>query len=235
MYPRIIIPPKDKSFFLFGPRGTGKTNWVKTAFPQGLFIDLLEAASFSQGSVLNMSSIARDCAIDRKVVENYFSILEDLMIGYRLPVFTKKAKRRMITHQKFYFFDVGVYRTIRPAGSLDNPFEIEGIAFETLIFQELRSVNDALKLGYDLYYWRTANHAEVDFVLYGEKTIKAIEVKRTERFTSEMLGGLKSILRDYPSAKGFLIYGGSRRIYEDGIIILPISEALRSMPEILQS
>lgn len=30
------------SFFLFGPRGTGKTTWLRQAFPQGLVLDLLE-------------------------------------------------------------------------------------------------------------------------------------------------------------------------------------------------
>src|SRR3989338_8951183 len=47
MYYRIITPPKDKSFFLFGPRGTGKTTWVKTAFPKAIFIDLLESEVYN--------------------------------------------------------------------------------------------------------------------------------------------------------------------------------------------
>ena len=47
MYSRIIIPPKAKSFFLFGPRGTGKTTWVKSALPKAAYIDLLEAELFN--------------------------------------------------------------------------------------------------------------------------------------------------------------------------------------------
>ena len=43
MYSRIINKPLDKSFFLFGPRGTGKTTWVHATFPQGLMIDLLDS------------------------------------------------------------------------------------------------------------------------------------------------------------------------------------------------
>ena len=43
MYARIIKHPLNKSFFLFGPRGTGKTTWVKTTFPDAVFIDLLES------------------------------------------------------------------------------------------------------------------------------------------------------------------------------------------------
>ena len=47
MYSRIIKPPKAKSFFLFGPRGTGKTTWVKRTFPKALYLDLLEAELFN--------------------------------------------------------------------------------------------------------------------------------------------------------------------------------------------
>jgi predicted AAA+ superfamily ATPase len=47
MYSRLIKPPAKKSFFLFGPRGTGKTTWVKTTFPGSIYIDLLEARLFN--------------------------------------------------------------------------------------------------------------------------------------------------------------------------------------------
>lgn len=45
------------------------------------FARFMEAASFSQGAVLNISEVARECSVDRKVVEGYFSILEDLLIA----------------------------------------------------------------------------------------------------------------------------------------------------------
>ena len=64
----------------------------------------MESASFSQGAVLNISEVARECSVERKVVEGYFAILEDLLIAYRIPVFTKKAKRKMVAHPKFFFF-----------------------------------------------------------------------------------------------------------------------------------
>ncbi len=68
----------------------------------GAFTRFLEAASFSQAGVLNISAVARDCAVERKVVENYFHILEDLLIAYMVPVFTKRAKRRLVRHSKFF-------------------------------------------------------------------------------------------------------------------------------------
>ena len=377
MYSRLLKPPKDKSFFLFGPRGTGKSSWVKATFPGAVYVDLLEArlytelladpqrvgrlipaaydgwvildevqrvpallnevhrliedrklkfvltgssarslrrkginllagraltctmhpltalelekdfnldhslrfgqmpcaytepypkrylasyvetclreevqqegltrnlaafsrfleaASFSQGGILNITEVARECAIERKVVENYFSILEDLLIGYRLPIFTKKAKRRLVSHPKFYFFDVGVFRVLRPMGPYDRPEEAEGAAFETLFLQELYAINSYLDLGYKISYWRTSNNMEVDFVLYGNKGLKAFEIKRTNKVNSTMLRGLKAFLKDYPKAQPYFIYGGSRYFSEGNIEIIPIADALKKLPTLL--
>ena len=47
MYRRIINPPENKSFFLFGPRGTGKSSWVQKIFPNALYLDLLESELFN--------------------------------------------------------------------------------------------------------------------------------------------------------------------------------------------
>ena len=199
----------------------------------GAFARFLEIASFSQGGVLNVSAISREAAVERKVAENYFSILEDLLIGYRLPVFSKKAKRRLITHEKFYFFDAGVYRTLRPAGPLDLPEMIDGAALETLFFQELLAINDYLNLGYKLFYYRTASGAEVDFVLYGPKGIKAFEVKRTARPTPAMFRGLKAFSQEYPEVKTYLIYQGKREMREGEIQILPAEVVLKNLGEIL--
>lgn len=200
----------------------------------GGFSRFLEIASFSQGGVLNYTEIAREASIDRMVVMNYFDILEDLLVGVRLPVFTKKAKRRLVSHNKFYYFDVGVYRAVRPIGPLDTMESIPGAALETLILQELRAVNDALDLGYEIFYWRTANEAEVDFVLYGERGLIAIEVKCAMRVNSDMFRGLKPFKKDYPVAKCYLVYGGDRREYRGDMEVIGAVEFLKNLPQILE-
>ena len=40
----LLIPPGDKSFFLFGPRGTGKSTWVRERFPGAVYLDLLDSS-----------------------------------------------------------------------------------------------------------------------------------------------------------------------------------------------
>jgi len=190
-----------------------------------VFGRFLEIASFSQGSLINMSEIARECQTSRKIVENYFSILEDLLIAYFIPVFTKRAKRKIVKHDKFYYFDAGIYNTIRPRGPLDIQSEIGGIAFETLVLQELIAINEYDNLGYKIHFWRTKNGVEVDFILYGENGLVAIEVKSKDSFTNKDLKGLKVFKKDYPEATLLLIYGGrgSETFYKDGITILPIN------------
>jgi hypothetical protein len=37
---QIYQPAQSQSFVLFGPRGTGKTTWVRSAFPKAIYTDL---------------------------------------------------------------------------------------------------------------------------------------------------------------------------------------------------
>jgi predicted AAA+ superfamily ATPase len=192
-----------------------------------LFSRFLEAASFSQASVLSVARVAKDCGVDRKTAENYFQLLEDLMIAVRLPVFRRRAKRKLVTHPKFYFFDAGVFHALRPRGPLDPPDEIQGAAIETLVLEELRATIANHDLGFQLSYWRSQKQDEVDFVLYGPKGLIAIEVKRAGRFREQDLAGLRQFHADYPVAKAYLLYGGSQRLKFGPIEVLPLEEAMK--------
>ena len=144
----------------------------------------------------------------------------------RVPVFTRRAKRRVVAHPKFYFFDAGVFGAIRPRGPLDAPEEIQGAALETLVLHHLRAVNDYSALGYGIHYWRTAKGDEVDFVLYGERGLVAIEVKRSARVREDDLRALRRFLADYPKAKAILTYPGTRGGHERGVDVVPLSQLL---------
>jgi predicted AAA+ superfamily ATPase len=198
------------------------------------FARFLETSSFSQGSVLNIAEVGREAFVERKVVEDYFCALEDLLIGVRLPVFSKKAKRRLVKHNKFYLFDVGVYQAVRPVAPLDQPEAIGGAALESMFFQNLRAINDYLGLGYTLYYYRTSSGVEVDFIAYGERGLRALEIKSKNSVSSADLYGLRSFMSDYPMTKGYLLYGGSRKMYFDKIEAWPVVDALKNLPKILK-
>lgn len=198
------------------------------------FSRFLEVASFSQGQSINYSEIAREAAIERRVVSHYFDITKDLLLGSLLPVFTKRAKRRLVAQPKFYFFDVGVYRSLRPKGPLDITEEIDGAALETLFFQHLTAFNDYARLGYQFYYWRTSNQVEVDFIAYGERGLFAFEIKRKRSISAQDLTGLKAFGGDYPMAKLYLVYGGDREQYHGAITVIPFEKMLFQLRELLE-
>lgn len=195
----------------------------------GDFSRFLEVVSFSNGSVINVSEIARDSQAGRKAVESYLSVLEDLLISVQIPVFSKKAKRLLIAHPKFYFFDVGVYRALRPTGPLDRPQEIDGVALETLVLQHLHAWIELSDFDANIYYWRTRAGVEVDFVIYGPDHFYAIEVKNTDTIRNNDLKGLKAFFTDYPQAKALLLYRGKDKLKKGNVLCLPVDDFLSAL------
>ncbi|MCX6950549.1 MAG: DUF4143 domain-containing protein [Opitutae bacterium] len=195
----------------------------------GSFARFLEAMSFSQGSVLNLSNVSRECQVSRKTVEGYLEILEDLLLSFRLPVFTKRAKRELASHPKFYFFDAGVFRANRPAGPLDAPSELDGLALEGLVAQHLRAWCDYSEGNHRLHYWQTRSQVEVDFVVYGASGLFAVEVKNSAQVRPEDLRALKNFAEDYPQSQCYLLYRGKERLKRDGILCLPCEEFLTQL------
>jgi predicted AAA+ superfamily ATPase len=200
------------------------------------FARFLEAISFSHAAQLNLSEVARECEVSRKTAEGYLSILEDLMLGFRLPVFSRRAKRHLAHHPKFFFFDTGVFRRLRPAGPLDRREEIDGAALEGMVAQHLRAWLDYAGGPADLVgtpeklcCWRTKSGSEVDFVLYGEQLFAAIEVKNSAAVRPQDLRGLKAFREDYPEARCTLLYRGEERLLIDGIACLPVEPFLRAL------
>jgi len=195
----------------------------------GSFARFLEAVSFSHAAVLNVSNVARECQIERKTVTGFIEILEDLLLSFRLPVFSRRARRKTSAHPKFYFFDAGVYRSLRPKGPLDRAEEIDGCAFEGLVAQHLRAWIAYSGRDCELFYWRTRAGVEVDFIVYGEDGFWAVEVKNTATVRSHDLRALRSFRDDYPECQQIFIYRGDQRLLIDGILCVPGDEFLRSM------
>ena len=195
----------------------------------GNFARFLESVSFSHGSVLNTSEVSRECQVPRKAVEGYIGILEDLLLAFRLTVFSKRAKRHIAQHPKFYYFDAGVFRSLRPGGPLDLPEEIAGAALEGLVAQHLRAFCAYDSRGYQMYFWRTKSGAEVDFILYGPEGIVAIEVKRTAQVRNADMKALKAFKADYPQARLILLYGGKEPLKVRNVRYVPCGDWLLNL------
>ena len=193
------------------------------------FSRFLETVCFSHGQLLNVSNIARDSSVSRKAVEGYLSVIEDLLLSFRLPVFRKRAARATVAHDKFYLFDSGVFRGLRPAGPLDRPEEIAGAALEGLVAQHLRAWLAYRNAGERLYYWRTRAGSEVDFVIYGPDQFTAIEVQHSATVRRSDLRALRSFHDDYPEAQRLLLYLGDEQLHVDGVHCMPCERFLRAL------
>ena len=194
----------------------------------GNFSRFLEVISFSHGSILNISEVSRECQVSRKTVEGYVSILVDMLLGARLPVFSKRAKRGLVKQSKFYYFDAGVFRSLRPKGPLDRPEELDGLTLEGLVYQHLNAWCDYTK-GHKLFFWRTPGGTEVDFVVYGETTFFAVEVKNSRSISRKDVRGLKAFCSDYPESTAVLLYRGKERLMINEILCVPCEEFLADL------
>jgi len=193
------------------------------------FSRFLEAVSFSHGAVLNVADVARESEVSRKAVEGYVQVLEDLLLAFCVPVFTRRARRHLTSHPKFYWFDAGAFRSIRPAGPLDRPGEIGGAALEGLVAQHLRAWIDYSGRQLSLGFWRTKSGSEVDFVVYGRDGFWAVEVKHGASIRGKDLRSLRAFLADYPQAQGRLLYRGKERLMIDGVLCFPVEEFLLNL------
>ncbi len=195
----------------------------------GNFSRFLEAVSFSHASVLNITNIARECEVERKMVEAYIAILEDNLLDFRLPVFTRRAKRALSSHPKFYLFDSGVFTALRLRGPLDRAEEIQGQALEGLVAQHLRAWSAYSGDNSELGFWRTRAGLEVDFVVYNSREMWGLEVKNGARVIPSDLRGLKAFQKEYPEAHVTLLYRGKDRLVRDDILCLPCPDFLSKL------
>jgi predicted AAA+ superfamily ATPase len=134
-----------------------------------------------------------------------------------------------VAHPKFYFFDAGVFRALRPTGPLDRPAEVDGAALEGLVAQHLRAWIAYSGASLDLSYWRTRAGTEVDFVVYGETDFLALEVKHTDRVRPADVAGLRSFVSEYPACRPMLLHRGPERLEIGGIPCWPVEHFLRKL------
>lgn len=193
----------------------------------GTFQRFLEVAALSNGEMINYSNIATDCGIKVHTVRAYFDILEDTLIGYRIPAYTQTIKRRLIQAPKFYFFDVGLPQYLLNRTTIAQGTIEYGHAFEHFIVQELVAFIRYNHKKETLSYWRTHTGVEVDAVI-GDAQV-AIEIKSTNNIQSKHLKGLKSFVSDYPHARPIVVSLDKLTRKTDGIEIMYVHHFLEAL------
>ena len=194
-----------------------------------VFVDFLRAAAISDGEIIDYTNIASDCGVSNQTVKNYYDILTDTLIGFYLPAFTARPKRRVIHSPKFYFFNVGIVNYLCKRKQIEPGSELFGKAFENWIVNELRTFNVYKRKRIDLSYWRLSDGREVDVVLNDAEI--AIEIKAVTNIANKHLKGLRDIIQDQPKIKRRIIVSLEQlpRTTEDKIEILPYEHFLEML------
>ena len=167
------------------------------------FQRFLEVAALTDGEIINNNNIAQECGVHATTVSSYFDILEDTLIGYRSPAYTKVMKRRLVQAPRFYYFDVGVTNYLLHRKELIRGSADYGHAFEHLVVQELVAYMHYRHCEEKLSYWRTYTGVEVDIIV-GDARI-AIEIKSTEEVQNRHIKNLKAFAEEHPDSKLMIV------------------------------
>lgn len=188
----------------------------------GSFTRFLEVAALSSGEMLNYNNIASECGMSSVTVKGYFNILQETMIGYMLPAFSRVKKRRLIKAPKFFFFDVGIVNYLCNRRHMEPGSTDFGHALEHLVVQELVAYLSYTRQRKQLSYWRTASGHEVDLV-YGDAEV-AIEIKSSQEVQTRHLKGLKAFAEEHLSSRRIIVSLDTARRTMGDIEVWPVAE-----------
>jgi predicted AAA+ superfamily ATPase len=188
----------------------------------GPFAQFLDIAAANDGETVNFSNIARTCSVSSKTVQQYYQILEDTFLAFKLPAWNKSARRRLVSHPRFYFFDTGVTNALTHTLSAQLNPQIRGRRFEQFVICQLTAFIHYNRLDIQPHYWRTNHGAEVDVLLCkGSQIVCALEIKSSKNIAGESLTGLKSFLEDNPGVPAYVLGAEqNRRLLDKNITVM---------------
>ncbi len=191
------------------------------------FRRVMKAAALRSGQLLNYASLARDVAVSPPSVRRYLDLLETTHMFIRLQAYTRNRTKRLIKSPKVYLADSGLAAFL--AGDLDPASvatsDLAGTYLEHVVLQELLAEAGLLAPSAGVYYWRTSDNYEVDFVVEWGRRLIGIEVKRTSAPGHGDARGLRVFMdenRDRAVCGVLLHTGRETLVLGEKIVALPI-------------
>lgn len=179
--------------------------WVRKMEP---FRRFLPIAAQMNGKILNYSNIAKDIGVQTQTVQNYYDILEDTLVGIRIPGFHRSVRKQQHHAPKFYFFDLGVRRALdRTLDVLLKPETFAfGEAFEHLVFIELYRLSVYRNHDFEFSYLLTKDGAEIDLVVDRPgRPVALVEIKSKTRVDERDTASLEHFRKDFHKPDLFVL------------------------------
>ncbi len=134
------------------------------------FNKLLEILSSQSGKLINVQELANSCGMAKKTVERYLFVLENTYIIKLIRPFHNNLRSELFKTPKIYFYDSGLANLLWLKAFTP---QILGEIFETVVFSEL-----VKRFGKEsIYFWRTKDRKEIDFIVKYKNNVIPIEVK----------------------------------------------------------
>ena len=193
------------------------------------FRRFLEVAAQCNGKIINYNKIARDVGADDKTVKNYFTILEDTLLGFMLEPFHHSFRKRLHTSSKFYFFDVGAARAIAQQLTFIPVPQTSyyGDLFEQFVIIECIKLANYCRYEYRFSYLMTGAGVEIDLVVERPgQNILFIEIKSSTAIQDSDLNTLCKIAIDFGDVEAVCFSREKQKKKINNIMIFPWQEGV---------
>jgi predicted AAA+ superfamily ATPase len=201
----------------------------------GGFARFLDVVAAENGGIVNASAVARDAALATRTVQEYYQILEDTLVGYRLEPWRASPRARLVGHPRFYLFDTGVTNALaRRLGAPPDPVW-RGRLFEQWVVGECARLLDYRESEARLFYWRTHNGAEVDLLVERHGRLRlAVEIKAKRTVAGADLSGLRSFGEAHPTVRRVVVAEVPQPYRLGAVDVLPYRWFLERLPRLIR-
>jgi predicted AAA+ superfamily ATPase len=189
------------------------------------FIKMFNLLAPRSANLLNKSDIARDAQLEIKTLENYLNLLKMVYQIYILAPYSRNISKRIIKTGKLFFTDSGILSHLLGVSTKEDLMQspYKGLIFETFVFSEILKATKYSDKPAELFFYRTHDRQEIDFVIEQGRSIIAIEVKFSKTVTRDDFKYIASLDKAVRNLKaGYVLYMGER--------ILPFGEKFFALP-----
>ena len=139
--------------------------------------NLLLALALQVGSEVNYNELSRTIGVNKLTIQKYIDILEKGYIIFRLNSFSRNLRNEIKRNRKIYFYDNGIRNMI--IGNF-NPLKLRtdvGALWENFLISERKKQNIYKETFARMYFWRTKQQQEIDFIEEKDGKIYGFEFK----------------------------------------------------------
>jgi predicted AAA+ superfamily ATPase len=164
----------------------------------GAFVRFLGLAAAESGQILNYAGVAQETGLSQPTVKSHYQLLEDMFVGFRVPVYSGSKRKNLLSTPKFVFFDLGVRHAAAGLKASRDVAKVNpGPFFEQWVGIELWNRLQYLGEG-RLHYLRTRDGMEIDYIIEHAGKLIPVEVKWTERPSESDARHLRTFLKEHP-------------------------------------